>query len=191
MTISRRSFSGWILLLTPLLGGGGQANTCFAPGPGCKDPYRREAVQIWYSLEGEDSGRDLITQLEKADEARIEAAGRRISEEFALSDDAGLRMARVIRDFQMNTTHRTEADLADFGARLYGVSPHALLSAVAQAQQGEPDSLNRLIDETAARFQTTPQNLRHVIQVLHGEISYLGDSPGSGRYESPPTQPCT
>jgi hypothetical protein len=146
-----------------------QVHTCMAPGPGCDDPYQRREVYDWYALEGDPhDGRDFLTQIAALDEERLERAGSRIAEEFFLSESAGLQVARVLRDFHLATERRTEADLADFGARLYGISPQRLLQAVALQQQGEPEALQELVEEGAQRFRTTPENMRRLVRALHG-----------------------
>lgn len=126
---------------------------------------------VYYRTDGsvESVSRDLITDIAQAEEIVLNSQGRHYSDKFELSAEQGLKIARTIRDFNQ-VQKRTDADLADFAQRLYGVEPSRIVSAVGRAQAGEPASLDSLVNEAAQRFETTPGNMKRIVRELHGKL---------------------
>jgi hypothetical protein len=119
------------------------------------------------SLGTEYSSRDLLSEIATDDDTRIDAAGVRYAHRFALSDEQGFQLARMIRDYSA-IRNRSESDMADFAKRLYGVDPAEIVSAVAAAQLGERENLNALITDAARHFGTTPEIMKTIARDLHG-----------------------
>ncbi len=57
------------------------------------------------------------------------------AEKFSLSADQAMKIAKNVKDFGA-LQDRSEADIADFAQKLYGVNPSEIVSAVANAQVG-------------------------------------------------------
>ncbi len=148
----------------------------FQPGRGCEwtGPYcGPSGCGPYYSADGQTS-RDLLTGLDMYDEAEMEARAARISARYLLTDEQGLRLSRSVRDFTL-LENRSDADLADFSLRLYGVSPAAIIAAAAEAQLGNAQELQRLIAQAAEHFGTDPATMREIVGDLHsGLLFYAG-----------------
>jgi hypothetical protein len=159
IVLSTAAQSGGCLIYTP------PRTDCM---PGNPDQWH---CQTWtYSGDGEEIvSRDMITNAALAEEAVLEAQARHYAEHFALSEEQGFKIARALRDFQALET-RTDADLAEFAKRLYGVSPRKIIAAMGKAQAGDNRELNQLTIEAAGNFKTKPENMKRIVKSLHGKI---------------------
>jgi hypothetical protein len=116
-----------------------------------------------------DVSRDMITDLALSEEQLLNAQAQHFSHKFELSEPQGMRLAKLVNEFG-TVRERSEADLADFASRLYGVSPRRILSAVSRAQLGEVSEMNEVVADAAGKFETTPGNMRKIIKTLHGNL---------------------
>lgn len=137
---------------------------CFAPGPGCPDPLYPYPPQ--YSDNGEYS-RDLFPQIEEQDQEALVWQGQRLAARYLLSDEQGLRLAQTVRDFAL-LRERTPRDLQEFSQRLYGLNPQEIAQALGEAQLGNRERLNLLIERSARHFGTDALTLREIVRDLHG-----------------------
>lgn len=90
------------------------------------------------------------------------------SEQFSLSFDQAKKMAKLTQDFA-KVNERTEADIADYAQKLYGVNPNEIVEAIAFAQVGNNEKLNAVIKESALNFGTTSENMKDIVKYLHKE----------------------
>jgi hypothetical protein len=116
-----------------------------------------------------DTSRDMITDIAQVEQEQLANAGRHYAAKFALSEEQGLKIAKTIDDFN-TVQNRSDADIADFAKRLYGVDPTAIASAVGKAQAGDNSQLNQVVGEAAQNFNTTPENMKNIVKTLHGEM---------------------
>jgi hypothetical protein len=77
-------------------------------------------------------------------------------------------MAKVVADFS-KLKDRTDADLAQFAERLYGINTQQLASAVSNAQVGDNSKLNEVISQAADNFQTSRENMKEIVNYMHGK----------------------
>ncbi len=120
-----------------------------------------------YSYDSTQHSRDILGSIAEDEESRLAEDAARIAERFALSEEQGLRIARITSDYQ-NLQNRSDRDLADFSQRLYGVDPREIADAVAQAQLGNRQEMNNLVDRAALHFGTDPETMKGIARELHG-----------------------
>lgn len=130
-----------------------------------------EVCQYYYSnSEGEviGSSSDIVADAAQKEEKFLNASAEFYANEFNLSKDKGLQLAKTLKDFNA-TTSRTEEDLADFAQRLYGINPSEIVSAVSSAQSGDSADLNKVVEQAALKFETDTENMKEIVKFLHGK----------------------
>jgi hypothetical protein len=170
-----------ILSFAPLASLALLASACVLTDPIVENPryYRTDCGQFgwndcqtyYYSADGyiEAESRDMITDIAQAEETLLASHGKHLADKYALSEDQGVRMARVLRDYQALQT-RSGQDQADFAQRLYGIEPSRIVEAAGLAQAGETAKLERLVEQAARSFETTPENMKRIVRDLHGAL---------------------
>jgi hypothetical protein len=116
---------------------------------------------------GEAHSRDILSELEAADEGWVQTKGQELASQFALSEEQGMKVARMHRDYAL-IQNRSDSDLEDFSRRLYGVSPREVEAAIEASQLGHGERFNVLIEEGAAHFGTTPETFKVMVKGLYG-----------------------
>jgi hypothetical protein len=89
------------------------------------------------------------------------------TKKFSLSNDQAMKIARNVTDFQA-LQDRDESDIADFAQKLYGVNPSEIVSAVANAQVGNNEEMNAVIEQAAQNFNTNKETMKAIVNELHG-----------------------
>jgi hypothetical protein len=164
-----------VLLVTFVLSATAQSGGCIIYTPPRTDcmpdnPDQWQCETWTYSADGEEFvSRDMITNASMAEEAMLSAQGKHYASKFSLSEEQGLKIARQIHHFDSLKT-RSDADIAEFAKRLYGVNPRSIIAAVGKAQAGDISELNQLTEQAAKNFSTTPQNMKRIVKSLHGEL---------------------
>ena len=124
----------------------------------------------YYNGDGtQDTSRDMITDIAQAEEQMLQNQAKHFSTKFSLSEEQGLKLAKSINDFNA-IQERSEQDVADFAQRLYGVSPSKIVAAAGKAQAGNAAEMNELVAEAAKNFNTTSENMKSIVQSLHGKL---------------------
>ena len=122
-----------------------------------------------YASDGSvESSRDIITDVANAQEQHVAVIAEHYVQKFNLSDEQGMKLAQSTVDFNL-LENRTEQDMADFARRLYGVDPSEIVAAVGSAQAGDRTKLNKLVDEAAANFGTTPETMKNIVRAFHAK----------------------
>lgn len=116
-----------------------------------------------------DTGRDMITNIAQAESQKLANQAKHYAEKFSLSADQGMKIAKTINDFNA-VQNRSDADVADFAQRLYGVNPASIVSAVGKAQAGDNSQLNSVVAEAAKNFNTSSDNMKNIVKTLHGKM---------------------
>lgn len=111
---------------------------------------------------------DLTAEVADRDALILEKTASLYAEKFNLSTDSAMKIAKNLRDFEA-LEDRTEADLADFSERLYGVNPSEIVSAVSSAQVGNNAELEAVIEKAAANFSTSSENMKAIVKEFHGK----------------------
>jgi hypothetical protein len=117
-------------------------------------------------LEEGMTGKDLIGDVAALEEASIQEAGRAFAARHALAEETGLHVARTLHDWAtLGKKHaRTDADLADFSQRLFGVSLDNAKSALDYAKTGDLSRLEALNKQVAERWGTSPETSKEILQ---------------------------
>jgi hypothetical protein len=116
-----------------------------------------------------DTGRDMITNIAQAEKEQLDNQAKHYAEKFSLSVDQGMKIAKTINDFNA-VQNRSDADIADFAKRLYGVDPKVIVSAVGKAQAGDNGPLSVVVEEAAKNFDTNSENMKNIVKTLHGKL---------------------
>ena len=120
------------------------------------------------NLSSEEVGKDLIDNTAAIEEATIQGAGKAFALKYALSEASGVQVARTLNDWATLSKKfnraRTDADMADFTQRLYGVSVDKAKSALAAAKAGDSSQLENLNREVAKHWGTTPETSKAVLK---------------------------
>lgn len=123
----------------------------------------------YYNVAGEKVKAELDITAEVADieTFKLNRMAVHYAEKFGMSNDQALKVAKNVQDFTA-LKDRTEADIADFAGRLYGINPTEMVSAVSAAQVGNNEALDKLVGEAAANFNISTESTKALIQELHG-----------------------
>lgn len=116
--------------------------------------------------QNEASGADAIAAAAKQEEEVVSAVGRDFAAKYALSDEAGLNIARTLKDWAVLAKRRarTQADIAEFSKRLYGVSMESALAAFETAKAGDLSGVERVNGEIATYWGTGPETSREILK---------------------------
>ena len=123
---------------------------------------------FWYANSEITSELDLASEISDLEKYKLEKMTAFYSEKFSLSSSQSEKIAKNILDFDA-LTDRSSADVADFAKKLYGVNSKDIINAVSQAQFGEYESLDALIEKAAVNFKTSPKNMKAILNELHGQ----------------------
>lgn len=124
------------------------------------------------SANGGNVQRDLITVVSDVEQKTIETAAANFAKKYSLSAETSLKVARTFNDwaklgFTRGSKGRTEADLADFTKRLYGVELNKVGTALLSAKLGDNSSLDQTITEVAGNWNTTPETMKEILKNFH------------------------
>ncbi len=117
--------------------------------------------------DGEDSSLDAVAQAGSQEEEVLTTVGKDFASKYALSEDAGLSIARTLKDWATLSKKRarTTADIADFTKRLYGVDMTAAVAALAEAQAAQSTvALEGLNTKIATYWNTSPETSRVILK---------------------------
>ncbi len=118
--------------------------------------------------------RDLITVISEDEANVIDSAAGAFAKKYSLSAETARKVARTFNDFaklgfKRGNKGRTDADMADFTKRLYGVDIKKVSSALMSASLGSQEDLNSTIREVAGNWNTSPETMREIINDFHGD----------------------
>lgn len=116
--------------------------------------------------ESSDEGRDLIDTVAIHEEAEITEAGKNFAKTHGLSDDKGIHIARTLDSWEAlsRKRSRTEADVADFSVRLYGVKVADAQKALDAAAKGDLSSVEAMNAQVAQHWGTTPETSKRILK---------------------------
>jgi hypothetical protein len=125
---------------------------------GCGGGYSDSAV----------SSRDILSEIQGADEQEISEQGERFAARFALTTEQGVRVIRAARDWSL-LQERSAQDLEEFSQRVYGVHPAQIASAMEHADLGNRGELEQIMKTAASHFGTDPGTMKEIVEELHSE----------------------
>lgn len=111
---------------------------------------------------------DLTAEVADVEALVLEKTASVYADKFSLSNDQAMKIAKNVTDFSA-LSERTETDIAEFAQKLYGINPSQVISAVASAQVGMNADLDAVIEEAAANFNTSSDNMKAIVKELHGK----------------------
>lgn len=118
--------------------------------------------------------RDLVTIVSNEEAKTIEKAAAGFAKKYSLSAEVSMKVARSFNDwaklgFKRGSKGRTDADLADFTKRLYGVDIKKVGTAILSASLGDSSSLNSTVSEVASNWNTSPETMKEILKDFHGK----------------------
>ena len=122
----------------------------------------------YYNTNGTLLEKDLVSNVADKETLLLEKLTDVYADKFSLSTEAAGKVAKNISDFSA-LADRSEADLADFAEKLYGVNPSDIVSAVSSAQVGNNEQLDTVIDKASSNLGTNSSNMRAILKELHGK----------------------
>ncbi len=114
--------------------------------------------------------KDLEVLASITDQATIQETGRKLSAQFSLSDEQGLRVARLATEWQTLSKSRqmTAKDLDAFTSDLVGVNMAEVRDAAKRAADGDRSSIDSLLNRAAQGLDTTPENVKNILETFSG-----------------------
>jgi hypothetical protein len=118
--------------------------------------------------EGASDSRDLIGDVAKAEEQLVTKVGKEFAAKHALSESTGVAIARTLNDWatlsKKQSRSRTQADVADFSKRLYGVTLDKTTVALDKAKSGDMSGLTAVNADIASHWGTTPETSKAILK---------------------------
>ncbi len=123
----------------------------------------------YYNVAGEkvSSELDAAEVVGDIEQIKLERMAVHYSEKFSMSADQAMKVAKNVQDFTA-LEDRTEADIADFAEKMYGINPSEIVSAVGAAQVGNNNALEALVEQASANFEISKEDTKALIKELHG-----------------------
>ena len=115
-------------------------------------------------------GRDFAGDVGKAERNVVAKAGEFFAAKYHLSSEVGVKVARALNDWANvgKKRARTEADIAAFTNRVYGVDFNKLTGALEEAMTGNKANLEAVIQDSAQNWSTTPETLKEILKDWYG-----------------------
>jgi hypothetical protein len=142
--------------------------------------YWTSPTGIWYDPSGyalnsdpvvNEAPTDVISAASAQETQMVHIAAKNLSGQYALSESSSIQITRSLNDWATlgRDRARTEADVADFAERLYGVSATKVSQALDLATQTH--SLKPLEDlnvDVAAYWNTSPEVSKIILKKWYG-----------------------
>jgi hypothetical protein len=122
----------------------------------------------FYNQDGSLLERDMVSNVADTEALLLDKLTNVYADKFSLSTEAASKVAKNISDFSA-LSDRSEADLADFAQKLYGVNPTEIVSAMSSAQVGNNTDLDLVIDQASQNLGTNSANMKAIVKELHGK----------------------
>jgi hypothetical protein len=116
----------------------------------------------------DEDTRDVLAKVGLKEAQVIETAGKDFAAKYQLDEAQGIRVARIMNDWNKiaKTRERTDADVADFTKRLYGVDVNKVKVALENEDNAAMDDL---VSQAAANWNTTPENMKRIVTSIYGK----------------------
>ena len=129
--------------------------------------YVHACFWVYYAQDGSSIQElDMVADVADRETIVIEKTASVYSQKYALSQEAAMKIAKNVYDLS-NLDDRSMEDLADFAEKLYGVNTVELVSAISNAQVGNNQAMDMLIEKAASELSTNSQTMKAIIQDLH------------------------
>lgn len=116
--------------------------------------------------EEKSEGRNVVGDVAAKELKVINAAAKDVSAKFGLSQASGQSVAKLLNSWAVigKDRARTDADVASFTQRLYGINVDTIKVALSDAQKGDMSGLENAASEIADRWGTTPEMVKEMQQ---------------------------
>ena len=115
-------------------------------------------------------GEDVLANLAEQEEASVRGVGAALAAKYSLDTEVALNAARMLGDWNRvsATRARTEAELAEFASRTYGVSLQSFKSTADRFKKGDKavamEQADKLVGQAATYWKTTPENMKKILK---------------------------
>lgn len=120
---------------------------------------------------------DVLSQASAAENSLATQVGTAFSQKYALAEDKGIVIAKTLQAWAVlgRDRSRTNADVAAFSQRLYGVNIDSATQALTDAMTGNQKALGDLNVDVAAHWGTSPETSKQILKDWYSdELSDLG-----------------
>ena len=122
---------------------------------------------LGYALneDGQSDSSDLMAAAASQELKVVKGAGKDLAKKYALAEDTGVKIASTLNAWADlgKKQGRSDADIADFSARLYGVKLEKIAPAVAQVKQGDMSGMASLNNDVASYWNTDPETSKEIL----------------------------
>lgn len=117
-------------------------------------------------------GRDVIGDIAQSEEEFVEEVGADFAAKHNLTLDRGIQVARALNEWSKIERDRskTEADVAEFSEKLYGVNYNTMKVALEEAMRGNNDRMRAAVAESAASWGTSEETMKEVLRAWYGRF---------------------
>ena len=127
--------------------------------------------------ENESPSADVISIAADQEKKASTRAGKVLSQKYALAESAGISIAKTLQDWATlgRDRARSQADVADFSKRLYGVDYSRASRAIRDAALGDQGGIRELNVDVAAHWGTSPETSKAILSNWYkDELATLG-----------------
>jgi len=120
-------------------------------------------------------GRDIVANVATIEKDFISEVGKEFAARYSLSDEKGIQIARSLNEWAKLGKERakTDADLAAFSEKLYGIDYSKIKVALEAAMKGNEEAMNSTIAEAAKNWGTSEENMKGVLKAWYGSVPGL------------------
>jgi hypothetical protein len=111
-------------------------------------------------------GRDMVRNVAQAEDKVVQKAGKDLAAKYGLSVSKGVQIARTLNDWSKIGKQRvkTDADIAAFSQKLYGVDYNRVKSAVLSAMNGDKAAMKATVADAAKNWGTNEETMKKVLK---------------------------
>ncbi len=119
--------------------------------------------------------RDIVGDVAKQETAIVEKAGREFAAKNSISAEKGIQVAKALNEWAKmgKDRQRTDADIAAFTERLYGVDYSKVKSALENAEKGDKALLNETISDAAKNWGISSENMKGMLKRWYKNVPGL------------------
>lgn len=146
-------------------------NETFYFGDAYKNNYYGSYAGEFVFDETTEAGKDLEKAHAMIDAHKTAKIGEALASEFGLSEERGLRIAKLVGDWQKLSKSRsmTNADANIFSKELLGVDMSKAESAITKHLQGDDSEVSELVKKAAQVNGTGPEQMNELLTAVFAQ----------------------
>lgn len=120
-------------------------------------------------------GRDSAAKVARQELKIVEQAGKEFAAKYSLSVEKGIQVARSLNEWSKlgRDRQKTEADLASFTEKLYGINYNSIKSALLEAQKGNTDAMRATVAQAAKNWGTNEETMKDILKNWYRNVPGL------------------